>query len=190
MNKSTFQKIIALSGIALFLVPSVLVFATTNTEQQVLTPDEDFPNIHRIFIYTKETLGNIISADTYHMKLKEQKEYYFWTSINIEAGSFQLSVTGPGGSHIEAKVWGTSDPKDARKMSFVFTPTSTGNYTIMVSTLIATDGGTYQLYVNRSGFAGFWWMIGLGLLAVIVLLGFPIMILRARKKKKKRKRKR
>jgi len=189
MNKRTFQKIIALSGIVLFIIPSALVFAATNNKQLLLTPEEDFPKIHSIFIYTRETLGNIISFDTYHMKLKEQKEYYFWTSIDIESGSFQLSVVGPGGAHIEPKAWSMSDPDSVRKISFVFTPSSTGNYTITVSSLVASDGGSYQLYVNRSGFAGIWWMIGLGLLVVIILLGFPIIILRSRKKKK-RKRKR
>jgi hypothetical protein len=74
MNKTLLQKIMALSGLVLFLVPSVLVFATTNEDQLVLTPEEDFPKVRKIFIYTSETLGNIVSFDTYHMQLKEQKE--------------------------------------------------------------------------------------------------------------------
>jgi len=45
----------------------------------------------------------------------------------------------------------------------------------------------YTLYANRSGFAGFWWMILSGLGVVIVLILIIVILFKAFKKKPKKR---
>ena len=125
------------------------------------------------------------------MNLKSGKQYFFWTSINIPEGWFGLSVIGPGGTHAEEEFWVESDPNSDRKISFNFTPSADGDHSIFVGSVIATDAGNYQLYVNKAGFAGYWWLILVGVLALVLILLIPILLFsRSKKGKKKRKKRR
>lgn len=64
-------------------MPIIFSLATNENQNCVMSTQEDFTRLHRIFIYRHGQLGNVASADTYHMQLKQGKEYYFHTKISI-----------------------------------------------------------------------------------------------------------
>jgi hypothetical protein len=192
MKSKTITRLFAFFGMIIFCTSFVFTVAQNKNHKSVMSTNEDFPKVHNLFLFKKENLGNVVSFDTYHMNLKEGKEYYFYTKIKIESGIFGLAVTGPGGADGDSKSWDSSTPASERKISLLFTPTADGEHVITVSCGIATDGGSYFVYGNRNGFAGWWWMLlsGIGILLVIVVLPIVLIVSRRKKKRKKRKRRR
>lgn len=190
LNKKLLMRSFAFNAILICFIPSVFALAMTDEPDVILEPNEVYDKVHKVFLYKRGTLGNVISSDTYYMKLKMDKNYYFWTSIDIPEGWFGLAVTGPGGSEGDEETWQSSDPKSTRKIAFNFAPSADGNYTVIVGSIIATDGGNYQLYVNQAGFAGYWWMILAAVLALILLIFIPLFFIIRGRRRRKRKSKR
>jgi hypothetical protein len=169
-----FKKCFALIAIIFCFVPAIItpiMAAQENNTEIVFKPNGEDEKLRRIILYKKGSLGNLANADTFHMKFKAGKEYIFWSKIDISEGWFGLSVfNGEGDSKSEEKVWDTEDPESERKITYYFTPDDSGDHSVSIYTVIASDGGDYRLYVNRSGFAGYWWMIAAGVGAIAVLI--------------------
>ncbi|MBD3190110.1 MAG: hypothetical protein GF308_05680 [Candidatus Heimdallarchaeota archaeon] len=175
------QKIFACLAIVLCLVPAIVtpVIAAQEFPSEIsFNPKEEDEKVRRVILYKKGALGNFLSSDIYHMKLKEGAQYMFWAKINIEGGIFSLAIDGPGGTKSEVKDWNQDDPESEHVISFYFTPDDGGDHTVVIASLAASDGGDYRLYANRAGFAGYWWMIAAGVGALIVLIFVIVLVIK------------
>ena len=94
-----------------------------NQEDEVLSPLLSDDKTHNGFLYEKGLLAGFLDLDTYIIRLKADKEYYFYAKSNYPEGlSISLSVAGSGGSKIEFGSWDSNDPKSMRKIVFTFIP--------------------------------------------------------------------
>ncbi|MBK5114564.1 MAG: hypothetical protein KGD59_11525 [Candidatus Heimdallarchaeota archaeon] len=184
------------SFLLLAILPGILtpILAEVNHKTDLET-NTAYDKVHNGFVAISETLSNLLDIDTHIIALTVDKEYYFSVKFDNPNGIF-LSVVVTNGVDIVARFgdWDTNTPKSQWKIVFVLTPTSTDEFSIVISELNGFDiiDTNYTLYANRSGFAGYWWMILIGLGAVLVLVLLIVVlssVLRKKKKPKKRKRK-
>ena len=193
-SKKFYLKAILFSFILFTLLPGFLSpILAGNDRTTDLSLNINYDKVHNGFVVLSETLSNLLDIDTHLITLTIDKEYYFSVKFDNPNGVF-LSVVVTNGVDIVARFgdWDQNTPKSQWKIVFVLTPTSTDEFTIMISELNGFDliDTNYTLYANRSGFAGIWWMIlsGLGVVLVLILTIF-ILFKAFKKKPKKRKRK-
>ena len=188
--KKFYLKSILFSFILLTLLPGFLSPIISETVQNTdLSINTAYDKVHNGFVVLTETLSNLLDIDTHLIMLDANKEYYFSVKFDNPNGVF-LSVVVTNGVDIVARFgdWDVNTPKNQWKIVFVLTPTSTDEFTIMISELNGFDliETVYTLYANRSGFAGFWWMILSGLGVVLVLILIIFIIFKAFNKKTKK----
>ena len=169
------------------LSPFIASAAIAEENNYFLVPN-DGPS--KIILYKKGYLEELIDADNFAIELKADKEYVFWASVNCPSGIFALTIGGPGGSSSDTETWDAEDPNSARRLKFYFTPSDSGEHTLTVGSLLNEDAGTYRIYANRAGFAGYWWMIaaGIGDILLVFLIIFGLIRLASPKKKQRRRR--
>ena len=191
--KKFYLKSILFSFILITILPGLLTpIIAENKQSNNLSPDTAYDKVHNGFVVISETLSGIIDIDTHVIALQADKEYYFSVKFDNPNGFF-LSLLVSNGIDIVARfgAWDANTPKSQWKLEAILTPTSTDEFGIMISETNGFDfiDTEYTLYANRSGFAGYWWMIlsGLGVLLVLILI---VSILFRSKKKKPKRRKR
>jgi len=192
MKKQTITKIVTLCLIIVTLSPIVTltVQSQMNGHFDDLTTKGEDTKLYKGLLYKTGILGNIMSLELYHFQMKANKTYVLRAKFDITEGAFSLDVSGPGGVHIFPETWSSSEPKSARVIQFLFTPTDTGDHTIFVWCIIGNAAGEYSLYVNQDGFAGWWWMLAVGIGAVLLIVIVFVGISRAVKPKRKGKKRR
>jgi len=189
--KKFYLKSILLSLILFTLLPGILTpIIAENKQNNNLSPKTAYDKVHNGFVVISETLSNLIDIDTHLIQLTVDKEYYFSVKFDNPNGVF-LTVLVTNGVDAVARAgdWDANTPKSQWKIVFVLTPTSTDEFTIMISELNGFDliETNYTLYANRSGFAGIWWMILSGLGALLILILIVFFLFRGKKKKPKRR---
>ncbi len=189
MGNKSIRKIFPLYVIVIFILPTIPLMAITNENDFVLTPQEEYDKLHKGFLYTRGHLTAWIDSDWYHVELEADKDYIIWTKIKIESGGFNLWISGPGGLYAKPAIWDSSATNSERVISFIFHCNAAGDHNVYVGATTSTDGGDYQLYVNRARFANYWWMILIGVVILLLLILVPLLLLTRTKKKKKKKRK-
>ena len=192
--KKFYPKALLFTLVLFTILPGILTpIIAENNQNNDLSINTAYDKVHKGFVVLSETLSNLLDIDTHIIELKADKEYYFSVKFDNPNGPFlSLFVSNGVDSGFRNGDWDANTPKNQWKVELVITPTSTDNFTIMISEtngfdLIETN---YTLYANRSGFAGIWWMIlsGIGVLVVIILV-ILLLFKMFKKKPKKKKRK-
>ena len=153
--------------------------------------NEAYEKVHNGFLYKKDNLETILGSDSFILNLKEGKTYYFYFKIDNSIGaSILVALLGSPG-FAEFGSWDADDPENMRKIVFLYTPDSTGNQTLTITKIIPIDNADsdYTVYVNRQGIAGYWWMILIGVGALIIIILVIALIIRAIKPKKGKRKK-
>ncbi|HUT80526.1 MAG TPA: hypothetical protein VMZ29_04915 [Candidatus Bathyarchaeia archaeon] len=181
------------SLIILVLMPMVMtsVIGYIENSEDKYSIKEDFPKVHRGFLFTNGDLGGLAETDTYHMKLKAGKEYYFRALADYQYGlSISLSIVCNDiiDGKLEFGSWDNGDPKSMRKIIFTFTPSSE-NYTLLIikADFFNVEDFKYEIYVNLAGFAGYWWMLLCGFFVLVIVLLITVSMARKSKKSKRKK---
>jgi len=189
MNKKALVKILTICVLAITVTPiiTLTVQAKMDTRSSPSIMGED-TKLYKFILFKTGTLGDLLSGDTYHFEMKAGKTYFLKTTFKVDAGIFTLSVGGPGGSKAEIGSWDADDPKSARVIQFTFTPSDSGDHSILILAGIASDAGNYNLYVNQDGFVGWWWMLAAGVGALLIIVLVIVVIARASKPKKRKRR--
>ena len=192
MEKKIITKIVTYCLIILTLSPIVTltVQSQMNGGSNDLAINTEDTKLYKGLLFKRGTLGNILSFDHYHFQMKANKTYVLRAKIAITDGGFSLDVSGPGGIHFEPTSWSSSDPKSARVIQFLFTPTVTGDHSIIVWCYVGNDAGDYSLYVNQDGFAGWWWILAIGIGTLLLIVIIFVVISRVAKPKRKGKKRR
>lgn len=192
MKKKTITKIITLCLIIVALSPIVTLTAQSqiNGSFDDLTTKTEDTKLYKFIFYKKGTLGNLMSYDKYHFQMKANKTYVLRAKIDITEGGFALDVSGPGGVHFEPIAWSSSDPKSARVIQYLFTPSVTGDYSIIIWCYVGNDAGDYTLYINQDGFVGWWWILAAGIGTLLLIVITFVVISRVAKPKRKGKKRR
>ncbi|MBN1330792.1 MAG: hypothetical protein JXA54_15070 [Candidatus Heimdallarchaeota archaeon] len=182
--------------IILVLMPLMLISVIGNLENPnyKYSTKVDFTNVHRGFLFTSGDLGGYAEADTYQLKLKADKEYYFRIVVDYQYGS-SIGLVLSNNDILEVKTeigsWDSDDPKSMRKIIFTYTPTG-GNYTLTLAKIdiYNVEDFKYSIYVNLAGFEGYWWMLLCGFLILLIIMMIIVSILRRSKKGKRKRSKR
>ncbi|MEA2071001.1 MAG: hypothetical protein U9O98_06885 [Asgard group archaeon] len=189
ITKMTGFSLVLFVCLPFFMTLSTAYFSSGNYPPYTIS-DED--KTYRMLLYKKGELdynNGLGDIDSFTMDLKKDKEYVFWTKIKISSGVFTLAISGSGGSAGDTETFDTDDPDSVRKLTFKFTPSESGEYSLAITSFLPNEGGTYRLYANRSGFAGWWWMAlsGVGAIIIVVLIIVGVIrIFRGPKRKRRR----
>jgi len=194
ISKKIYTKAILFAMILFTFLPGILTpIIAVNNQNNNLSTNTVYDKVHKGFVYLSETLSGVVDADFHKIYLKEGKEYYFSAKFDNPNGVWLTLIIANGVDiAIDNGDWDANTPKNQWKIELILTPTSTDNFTINVNEFNGFDiiDTNYTLYANRSGFAGYWWMIliGVGALAIIILLiALVIRIAKPKKKGKRRK---
>ena len=190
MVKKYYTKVMTICLLVIALSPVITIAVQSRMGDDFTSPsiNAEDEKIYKIMLYKSGSLGNLLDIDTYHFQMKEGKTYIFRCKFTVDAGAFQVAVSGPGGSGGQSESWDSDDPKSSRIIQFLFTPTDAGEHSITVFALIASDVSDYNLYVNQDGFAGWWWMLAIGIGALLIIIIVVVVIVRATRPKKRRRR--
>ncbi|NHJ04721.1 MAG: hypothetical protein EAX90_07855 [Candidatus Heimdallarchaeota archaeon] len=188
MKTKLVTKVVAIFLLIVTLTPMMIltVHSETSDNSNMLFINTEDTKLYKVLLYKKGNLGNILSSDLYHFQMKANRTYLIKTKIDITEGLFSLAVTGPGGVYIKPGAWTNSDPADSRFIQFLFTPDESGDHSIAVAVAAAVDGGSYSLYINQDGFAGWWWILAVGIGFLLIVIIILVISLRASKKSKKK----
>jgi len=188
MKTKLITKVVAIFLLFVTLTPMMIltVHSETSENSKLLFTNAEDTKLYKVIFYKKGNLGNILSSDLYHFQMKANRTYLIKTKIDISDGLFSLAVSGPGGTYLKPGAWTASDPADSRFIQFLFTPDESGNHIIAIAVAAAIDGGTYSLYINQDGFAGWWWILAIGIGFLLIVIIIFVVLFRASKKSKKK----
>ncbi len=190
--KKNIQKIIMFSLILLAFIPGILTpIIGLNKHESNHNLATAFDEVHKGFMYKSETLEAFGGADSYQLELKAGKTYYFSIKFDNTVGwSLFVTLIGSPG-YVDVGAWDANDPVNMRKIMFLFTPDTTQNHTLIILKSAPFDNveTEYTVYVNRQGFAGIWWMILIGVGALVIIILLIALVVRVVKPKKRKRRK-
>lgn len=192
-NKPITKTLLFLAILLTFLSGFLLPIFGSNNNNTNPSLNTVYDKVHKGFLLKSDSLEALLGTDSHKIELKGGKVYYFDLKVdNSIGGSITAVLTGGSPGHADIGTWDGNDPKSMRRITFLYTPDTTEIYTLTIIKIIPIDNAEsdYTLYVNRQGFAGYWWMILSGLGALLILILIISILFRGRKKKpKKRKRK-
>lgn len=155
--------------------------------------------VRKIILRRKGIFIDTGDAHWFKVALKQGVEYVARMKITAAyGGQFFIALYGVSTSEFYNEIFSTPITNYLIETIYIADGTTTGTLQVFYSTAILNqEFPTYTLYFNRTGFAGWWWIVlsGIGALAVLaILFTFAIigmMSVSKRKKKigKKKKRK-
>lgn len=191
MDKKEFSKVISLVFFFV-LIPSLSSLAIgQEVIQDEVSLEREYTRVHTLFLYKS---GKFVPGDNTvicHIRLKEGKEYVFRSQLRTIYDNCTLTASSLSGGWSEDITWNWSATDKEKVIKFNYTPLIDDDYTItLTKDPFSTGIQNYSLYVNQTGFAGWWWMLlsGVGILvALFLIIFFSIRAVKARKKAKKEK---
>jgi hypothetical protein len=149
--------------------------------------------VRRPFIYRKGVLIEQQDRHTFHFKMKRNAEYVGRVRYTAYQGGY-LTIGIYGEITLSYYYEDASTALINYKMEVKYTAdaTTTGRVELYYLLLTSSQKPTYTLYLNKTGFAGWWWIIlsGLSVLAVLIFfVTFSVIGVRSVTKNKKRSRK-
>jgi len=196
MRNTVFLAILSICVVEAIILPILVNGQLKEGDIEITTDDLIDFNVRPVILYKKGLLYELGDQHRYYVSLKQDVEYIARIKITAEYGGtylirimglFTQSSYSEGFSdkltmHVLETVY-TSDTTMDRYVEIIYTPAS------------LSEQPVYTLYFNKTGFAGWWWIIlsGIGMLTVlIVIFTFMVfgMISFSKRKKKKGKKKR
>jgi len=182
-----------------------VVFLPIIVEGQMNNGDIEFTSdliddlvVKKIILRKKGLFSTIGDSHYFKVAMKQDVEYVARLKITASyGGNFGIYLQG-----VLTNSWivdTLSTPVTNYRLEVLYTAdgTATGTMQLLYSTSTPQETPSYTLYFNKTGFAGWWWIVlsGIGVLAVfVVLFTFSIIGMisvskrkKAKGKKKKRK---
>ena len=196
MRNIVFLAILSICVVEAIILPILVNGQLKEGDIEITTDDLIDFKVRPVILYKKGLLYEGGDQHRYYVSLKQDVEYIARMKITAEyGGTFLIRIMGlftssaysegftvPLSNHVLETVY-TSDTTMDRYVEIIYTPVS------------PTERPVYTLYFNKTGFAGWWWIIlsGIGTLTVLIVI-FTFMVIGmisvSKRKKKKKKRKR
>jgi hypothetical protein len=200
--RNKIRKIVILTILSFCIVELVflpiLIDGQNNKEEIVYSSEmiNDLKVRSRI-IRKKGIFSDIGDSHWFQVALKQDVEYIARMKITAAyGGTFIIALFGVTTNSFYTEIFGSPITNHMIETIYIADGTTTGLLQIIYSTAILhQEFPTYTLYFNRTGFAGWWWIVlsGIGALAILsVIFTFMIMGMvsfskRQKKGKKKKK---
>jgi hypothetical protein len=176
------------------ILPTIVNGHLNNGDVEITTEDIFDYNVRTIILRKKGVFYESGDIHRFYVKLEENVEYIARMKITaIYGGFFSITIRGVFTHTTTSENIISSVTKYA--LEAIYTSDTTGNrYVELIYNFSASPERTeYTLYFNKTGFAGWWWIIlsGIGALAILAFI-FTFMVIGlisvAKRKKKGKKR--
>jgi len=195
MRNIIFLTILSICVVEAIILPVIVYGQINDGDIEITTEDIYDYKVRSVILYKKGLLYAGGDIHRFYVALEEGVEYIARIKITAEyGGTYLIRIMGlfTQSSYSE----GFSDKLTKHVLETVYTSDTTMDryVEIIYTPPFLPENPEYTLYFNKTGFAGWWWIIlsGIGALAVLIFLfTFAIigMISVSKRKKKKRKRK-
>jgi len=153
--------------------------------------------VRRPFIYRKGIFAETSDWHIFRFNMKQGVEYVARMKVTaVEGGYFIIAIRGATNLSVYDETVSSPMTNYLFETKYTGDATTSGQLDVTYILVTSTQNPTYTLYLNKTGFAGWWWIAlsGIGALAVIIFLftfaiiGISSVSKRKKKSKKKRKR--
>lgn len=151
--------------------------------------------VRRAFIYRKGIFAEVSDWHIFKFKMKQDVDYVARMKVTaVDGGYFALVIRGATTLSADFDTISSPITNYLFETNYTADATTTGQVDVTYILVSSTQNPTYSLYLNKSGFAGWWWIAlsGIGSVAVLIFLftfAFIGMTSVAKRKKGKKKRK-
>lgn len=197
MRNIIFLAILSICITEMIILPIIVDSQRNSGDIEYTTELLNDLKVRRAFIYRKGIFAEGSDWHIFRFSMKQDVEYVARMKVTaVDGGYFIIAIRGA--TTLSAYYEDISNPITNYLFETKYTAdaTTTGQVDMTYLFLSSTQNPTYTLYLNKTGFAGWWWIAlsGIGALAVLVFLfTFAIMgmiSVSKRKKKKEKKKKR
>lgn len=191
IRKAVFLAILSICVVQTIILPIIVEGQNTNEENEFTTEDILDLRVRRAIWNKKGTFYETIDMHTFYFKMKQDVKYVTRIKITAEYGGyFFLTLRGFALIGSIAEDFTSPITNQVIEIKAVGDATTNGRVTITYidSTYVANP--VYTFYLNKAGFAGWWWIAlsGIAVLAVlVVLITFAIIGMKSVAKRKKMK---
>lgn len=196
MQNIVFLVILTISICQVIFLPIIVDGQTNGGDTEFTTDLINDLTVKSIILRKKGIFSDIGDAHWFQVALKQDVEYVARIKITAAyGGTFIIALFGVTTNNFTIEPFSNPITNHVLETVYIADGTTTGSLQLIYSTAILNqEFPTYTLYFNKTGFAGWWWIIlsGIGTLAILVFLfTFAIigMISVSKKKKKKGKKK-
>lgn len=196
MRNIIFLTILSICVVEAIILPVIVNGQINDGDIEITTEDIYDYKVRSVILYKKGLLYAGGDIHRFYVALEEGVEYIARIKITSEyGGTYLIRIMGlfTQSSYSE----GFSDKLTKHVLETVYTSDTTMDryVEIIYTPPFLPENPEYTLYFNKTGFAGWWWIIlsGIGTLAVLIVV-FTFMVIgmasvAKRKKGKKRKKK-
>ncbi|MHA1123715.1 MAG: hypothetical protein ACTSPC_13035 [Candidatus Heimdallarchaeota archaeon] len=181
------------------IVLPIIVDGQTNGGDQEITIEDLYDFVPRnLIFYKKGKFFDFGDTHRYYINFKSGIDYVARIKVtSIGGGTFDITIQGITTSSTNSGSFGSTITDQVLEVTHTADSTGTGHVTLTYVPNAALYKPEFTLYLNKTGFAGWWWIIlsGLGTLAILAfLVTFSIIgiksVSKGKKKKKEKKKKR
>lgn len=195
MRKLVFITVLSICISEIIFLPIIVDGQRNNEDIEIATEDiYDFVPKKLIF-YRKGKFFEFGDTHRFYINFKSGANYIARIKVtSIGGGTFDVTIQGITTSSTNSGSFGSTITDQVLEVTHTADATGTGHVTLTYVPSAALYKPEYTLYFNKTGFAGWWWIIlsGLGTIAILAfLVTFSIIGIKsvAKGKKKKRKKK-
>jgi hypothetical protein len=180
------------------IILPIFITGEMNNSYTNITTDDIYDFVAKSVILRKKAIFDVNSdLHRFYVNLKEDVEYIARIKITAEfGGDYLIRIRGTITDGWQSAIFNGAITNQKLETTYTSDGTGQGYVEIIYNTISLIERPEYFLYFNKTGFAGWWWIIlsSIGLVAVVAfLLTFTtigIISVKKRKKKKGKKKKR
>jgi len=180
-----------------------MIFLPIIVDSQMNSGDIEFTTetiydlkVRRAFIYRKGIFAEVSDWHIFKFKMKQDVDYVARMKVTaVDGGRFVIAIRGATTLSFHDEDISSPITNYLFETNFTADATTIGQVDVTYILVSSTQNPTYSLYLNKSGFAGWWWIAlsGIGAVAVLIFI-FTFMVIglistSKRKKKTKKKKK-
>lgn len=195
MQNIIFLTVLSICICEVIFLPIMIDGQMNNGDIEVTTELLNDLKVRRAFIYRKGVFAEVSDWHIFKFEMKQGVEYIARMKVTaVDGGYFSVAIRGATNLSAYFETIGNPITNYIFETKYTGDATTTGQVDVTYILVTSTQNPTYTLYINKTGFAGWWWMAlsGIGSLAVLIFI-FTFMIVglvsTSKRKKKKRKRK-
>ena len=194
MQNIIFLTVLSICICEVIFLPIMIDGQMNNGDMEFTTEIISDLRIRRPLMYRKGVFEKQSDWHIFKFKMKQGVEYIARMKVTaVDGGYFIVAIRGATNLSVYYEDIVNPITNYLFETKYTGDATTTGQLDVTYILVTSTQNPTYTLYLNKTGFAGWWWIAlsGIGALAVLIFI-FTFMIIgmisvSKRKKKKRRK---
>jgi len=194
MRNVVYLAILSICISEIIFLPLIVDGQRNSGDIEITTESINDLNVRKKILRKKGIFFDVGDSHWFKIDLKQGVEYVARMKITAAyGGQFFIALYGVSTSEFYNEIFSTPITNYMIETIYIADGTTTGTLQVFYSTAVLNqEFPTYTLYFNKTGFAGWWWIIllGIGILAIVAFLfTFAIIGIKSVSKRKKTKRK-